>query len=125
MTDDDGDELNAVEALAFEISSNELNRSLQSIMSTAEGKRVVFWLLDRCDVHGEAFAGAGASEVTAYQLGRQSIGRDVIGKLGTIDPRLYPTLLFDMATIRSNDLALAEERMKPRAQSESEEDDYA
>ena len=84
----------------------ELDRALRAVLATADGKRVLFWMLAEAAVYADAFA---ASETAmAYQIGRQAVGRRLISKLNHLDPKLYPNLLLAMDEIRSADRIMAE-----------------
>ncbi|SCM79641.1 conserved hypothetical protein [uncultured Pleomorphomonas sp.] len=63
-------------------------------METAEGKRVMFWLLGRAGLYANAFD-AGSEAAERYRLGRQSIGLEILQKLDLVDARLYPRLLLE------------------------------
>lgn len=78
----------------------ELDKAFREVMGLASGKRVMFWILAQCSVYQDAFSSENIN-ATNYQLGSQSIGRRIIGKLDSLDPRLYPNLLLEIADIRA------------------------
>lgn len=88
-----------------EVDRAELAKALREVLATAAGKRVVFWVLEECAIYRDAYC--GENNATNYTLGQQASGRKIIGKLDEIDPRLYPSLLTDMAAIREFDRAAA------------------
>lgn len=69
--------------------------AFNAVLATAEGKRVLFWVLEQAAIYRDAFAGDDAA--TNYTLGQQSVGRKLIGMMDEIDPRTYPRLLLDIA----------------------------
>lgn len=83
------------------------NRAIRQVLSTPEGKRFAFWILEECALYSEAFAGPGRNEATNYTLGAQGVGRRVITRLDELDPRIYPTLLLDIADLKAMDRAIA------------------
>lgn len=88
-----------------EIVRAELAKAFRNTMATVEGKRVLYWILEVCAIYRDGFC--GDNNLTNYTLGRQAAGREVIAKLDEVDPRLYPSLLTDMAQIRELDRAAA------------------
>ena len=89
---------------------DELQQSIVALLSTEEGKRVVFWLLEMAGVYRDAFSGDAAA--TNYTLGQQSIGRRILTELNAIDPRIYPRLLLDIAEIKEMGRAAARNEEK-------------
>ncbi len=87
------------------------------VLSQPSGKRVLFWILERCAIYSDAYT--GDNNATNYTLGLQSAGRRIIAQLDQIDPRLYPKLLTDMANLKIEDEAAA----KRAAQPETEDDE--
>lgn len=92
----------------------ELNAAFRAVLSTPQGKRVLFWVLEQASVYRDAFAGEDAP--TNYTLGQQSIGRRLIGKMDELDARTYPRLLLDIADLKEMDRAVD-------ARDEGEDDD--
>lgn len=79
--------------------------AFQAVLATADGKRVLFWVLEQAGVYRDAFAGDDAA--TNYVLGQQSVGRKLIGMMDELDPRTYPKLLLDIADLKAMELAAA------------------
>lgn len=100
-----------------EVEREELQAAFRSIFARADGKRVIFWMLEQCAIYRDAYT--GESNSTNYVLGMQAAGRLVIGKLDEIDPAFYPTLLLAMKEIRETDKAAAQSRAE---QMEPEDD---
>ncbi len=96
----------------------EIREAFRLLLDTAEGKRVVFWLLGRTGLYASAFETNEAVE--RYRLGRQSIGLEILQKLDLIDLRLYPRLLLD----RGEEKELERAAHAPR-QTEDGDDQYA
>lgn len=93
---------------AQQIEREELEAAFRGVLSSASGKRVLFWMLEQCAIYQDAFS--GENNATNYTLGLQAGGRKLIAKLDQIDPRLYPELLMAMAEIRAMDRAAADRR---------------
>lgn len=89
--------------------AEELAKAYRDVFASAAGKRVLFDVLSRCSIYAEPFAGE-AHAITAHTLGKQSVGRELIGMLDSIDPRMYPQLLFDVADLKAMDKAAAERK---------------
>lgn len=87
--------------------AEELATAYREVLSLASGKRVLFDILERCAIYTDAFAGE-AHSITAHSLGKQAVGREIISTLDSIDPRIYPQLLFDVADLKAMDKAIAE-----------------
>lgn len=101
----------------------DLRASLAAMLATADGKRVVFWLLGRCGIYANAFD-PGSEAAERYQLGRQSIGLEILQKLDLIDARLYPTLILERGQQEEMNRAAREAATKS-SQPEDGDDQYA
>ncbi|NJL06816.1 MAG: hypothetical protein HC900_00065 [Methylacidiphilales bacterium] len=82
------------------------DRALRAVLDTADGKRVVFWLLGLCGLYQDQHA-TGMADATSYMLGRRSVGLMVINKLNELDARLYPLLMLEVAQLKEMARALA------------------
>lgn len=102
MTDDVQEGLTPAQAYERDT----IERAFRAVLQTEQGKRVLFWMLERCAIYRDAFD--MEASVTNYTLGRQAAGRDLIGMFDEIDPRIYPRLLLDIAEIKDVDQAAAE-----------------
>lgn len=98
---------------------DDLNDAWREVLSSKSGQRVVFWWLEQCAIYADAFT--GDNNATNYTLGLQAAGRRAIARMDAIDPRLYPTLLADVAELRAMDKAAAERA----ADNEGEDDEQA
>lgn len=87
---------------AFE--RQELERAYRALLASPDGQRVLFDILERAAVYIDPHSGADTHS-TSYMLGRQSVGRMLIGQMDAIDPRLYPRLLMDRADMKAMDIA--------------------
>jgi len=85
-------------------------KAFRTLLKGEDGRRVIFWMLERCGIYRDAYS--GENNATNYALGGQAPGRRLIEQLDQIDPRLYPQLLLDMAEIRESDKAEAEARAR-------------
>lgn len=83
----------------------DLDRSFRALLSSDEGRRVLFWVLEQAGIYRDAFAGNDAA--TNYVLGSQAVGRRLIQRIDLIDARLYPRLLLDVADMREMERAAA------------------
>lgn len=92
----------------------DLRQSLAALLDNADGRRVLFWVLEQANIYGDAYKGDDAA--TNYTLGQQSIGRRVLGLMNEISPRAYPTLLLAVAD---------DEAMARAAQMKEDPDDMA
>lgn len=88
-----------------EITRAEIAKAFRDTLATVAGKRVLYWILEECAIYRDAYC--GENNATNYTLGQQASGRKIIAKLDEVDPRLYPSLLTDMAAIREMDRAAA------------------
>ncbi|TIT90397.1 MAG: hypothetical protein E5W41_00290 [Mesorhizobium sp.] len=113
MSDELSEQLSPIEAFERE----ELAKSFRGVLSSAEGKRVMFWVLEQCAIYADAFAGE-STNATNYSLGLQAVGRKLISKFDEVDPRLYPRLLLDVAELKAMDRAVV-----ARATEKDEEDE--
>lgn len=100
----------------------DLREALRRLLTTADGKLVVFWLLSRAGLYANAFDVGEAIE--RYRLGRQSIGLEILGKLDQIDARLYPRLLLERGEALEMDRAAREAKTRTDT-SEDGDDQYA
>lgn len=76
-------------------------RDLEAVLSTPEGKRFVFWLVEQCHVYGAIFTGEGAA--TDFRLGERNIGMLLITAMDDIAPTTYPQLLLEGARLAEKD----------------------
>jgi hypothetical protein len=95
----------------------EIEKAFRDVLTTASGKRVIYWILEQCSIYRDAYC--GDNNATNYVLGQQASGRRVIAKMDQIDPRLYPSLLTDVADIKELD------RMAASMAEDNEENDDA
>lgn len=95
-----------------EQAEQDLDEALRALMTHEQGKRVIFWVLEQAAIYRDPFA--GNAEATNYLLGAQSIGRRIIQRLDSIDARIYPHLLLEMADMME---------MKRAAAQNNEDDD--
>jgi len=110
-------DLREVTTLDQDYERDELHRAIREVVATVAGKRVLFWMLEQCAIYRDPFTGQNAP--TNYTIGKQAAGRVLISKLDEIDPRLYPSLLLDIADIRDVDRSA----MKSLQQRKKENDD--
>lgn len=104
------------------VERDELHKAARNTLATVEGKRLVYWILQKCAIYQDAFCGE-ATNATHYTLGSQKPGRQLIAMLDEVDPNLYPDLLKGIAMIRATDEATAKALAK--AQNENQENDDA
>lgn len=104
---------------ADKISRDAIEAAFRDVFATHAGKRVLYWMLEQCGMYEAAFTGEAAS--TNFILGKQEVGRRVVGKLDEINPQFYPQLLLTIAEIRDRERAAAEAIDNP----ENEDNDDA
>lgn len=104
--------------LADQVQRDALESAFRHVLSDHAGKRVLYWMLEQAAIYDAAYTGEAAS--TNFLLGRQEVGRRIIGQLDQIDPRFYPQLLLDIAEIRERDRAQA---ISLSADDDEEDDD--
>lgn len=95
-----------------------INDAYRAVFATAEGKRVLFDVLEICGMYDAAFT--GDNNATNFRLGMQEAGKRVIDRLNQIDARLYPRLLLSIADIREMNKAA-----EAAANQGSEDDDIS
>ena len=100
MDDDDIDELPL-----DKVRREELAKAFREVLITAEGKRVLYWLLEQCGIYHGGFTGDNA--LAQYRDGRRAIGLELLAQLDALDPRLYPNMLLAIAEMRVMDEAAA------------------
>ncbi len=100
-----------------ELQQDDLKRAFRDVIATAAGKRVLFWVLEQCVIHGEAYTGEDCS--TNYNLGRQGVGKRLIHMLDGIDPKIYPTLLLEVARMNEEQQQI----LKHTSEQEDSEDE--
>lgn len=84
-------------------------RALNNVMSTPEGRTVVWHVLGWCKVYNEAFAGNSGD---IFEKGQRSIGLRLIATLNEIDPTMYPRMLLDVARREMDEQRLLAEKEK-------------
>lgn len=92
--------MNLVETLtpAEQSERAELMKAYRSVFMTADGKRVLFDVLEMCGMYDAAFT--GENNATNFRLGMQETGKRLIARLNEIDARFYPQLLLGIADLR-------------------------
>ncbi len=113
-------DLSAQPLSADDVSRAELDRAFREVLALSSGKRVVFWLMEQCAIYQDAFSGEQTA-ATNYSLGKQSVGRVVLGKLDELDPHIYPQLLIAVAEMKSIDKAAADALADNNKEDDNEE----
>lgn len=81
---------------------------LRQVLSTAEGRRTFWWLLDDvCNLHGPSYTGDAA--FTAYREGRRSVAIDVMRMAHTVAPDAYLQALQEHLTHGRHDELLRQQ----------------
>lgn len=65
---------------------------LRSILLTKQGRAWLYRLLERCNIYGDTFV-AGESDLTAFKLGQDYIGRQLILKAMDVSADLYVKMI--------------------------------
>jgi len=61
-----------------------------AVMATAEGRRWIWWLLERCGVFRTSFTG---DETTYFNEGTRNVGLMVIADINALCPEQFPTMM--------------------------------
>jgi hypothetical protein len=64
--------------------------AFKSVMATAEGRRWIWWLLDRCGVFRTSFTG---DETTYFNEGTRNVGLMVIADINALCPEYFATMM--------------------------------
>lgn len=86
-----------------ELDNADFLKSLGEVLKTAEGKKVIFGILERAGIYRDSFSLEPG--LMPYISGQQSVGRWLILQLGALDLRTYPRLMFEIADIRAMERA--------------------
>lgn len=95
-----------------------IEKAFRELLRTEAGKRVIYWMLEQSAMYEAAYTGDPAS--TNFMLGKQEVGRRIIGQLDVIDAKFYPQLLMSIAEIRALDRATAEALDRPKDEDDDE-----
>lgn len=68
--------------------------NIRDTMASRGAKELIMEILGYCDMYGFNLTG---SVDMAYNNGRASIGRDILGLLEEVDPTIYPRLILEKA----------------------------
>jgi hypothetical protein len=98
MIDDDGVDSSftdsnpsAADALALAKRAEEKRlAAFRAVMATPEGRRWIWWLLDRCGVFRTSFTGDNA---TFFNEGSRNVGLMVIADINAACPDFYLTMM--------------------------------
>ncbi len=64
--------------------------ALKTVMATAEGRRYLWWLLDRCGVFRTSFTGDNS---TFFNEGMRNVGLMVLGDVNAACPEQYLVMI--------------------------------
>ncbi|MDA8231577.1 MAG: hypothetical protein M0006_09585 [Magnetospirillum sp.] len=64
--------------------------AFKAVMATPEGRRYVWWLLERCGVFRTSFTGDSA---TFFNEGQRNVGLTLLGDIHAVCPEHYLTML--------------------------------
>jgi len=67
---------------------------METVLSTNQGRNVVWWVLSQCGIYDTNFA--EDDRKTNFLLGRRDVGLAVIGLMSDIDNLTYPNLQLRM-----------------------------
>jgi hypothetical protein len=79
--------------------------AVRDVFAHRSGKLLIYWLLEQSAIYEDAYT--GDNNATNYTLGRQSPGRRLIALLDSVDPKIYPKLMLEIADIRAEESAAA------------------
>lgn len=84
-------------AVMREARAAQRDSDLKTVLSTPEGRRILWWLLDDvCGLYGPSYTPEAAH--TAYREGRRSIAMDVLREARRVAPTSYVTALQEALT---------------------------
>lgn len=66
---------------------------LRAVLKTASGRKVIYHILDLCNLYADSFTG---NSQTFHLEGKRSIGLDILALIQEVDPKAYPKLLLEM-----------------------------
>ena len=66
------------------------HNAFRSVMATAEGRRWIWWLLERCGVFRTSFTGDNA---TFFNEGTRNVGLMVIADINALCPEHFATMM--------------------------------
>lgn len=92
----------SVEKELEKIEERELHRSLNEVLTTAEGVRVLYWIMSQSGIYQTSFAGE-ATHATAFNLGKREVGSRLLGLIDTLDINAYSNFLRMAAGIKDVD----------------------
>ena len=73
--------------------ANMLDEAIEKVLATTDGRRVMLWVLGCCKVYQEAFSSSDSA--TNFMAGKQSVGKELIARLGAKNGTVYPMLLLE------------------------------
>jgi len=73
-----------------------LEADINSVVSTAQGKDVIWEILSLCGIYDNQFTGNSS---TFFNEGRRSVGLDVIQMLTDADRTMYASILLEHAKL--------------------------
>ncbi len=107
------------QSAADETRRNDLEKAYRAVFMTAEGKKVLFDILETCGLYSAVFT--GDNNATNFRLGMQEPGKALIARLDQFDNRFYPQLLLTIAELREMEKA-AEQRAANKGQEDNDID---
>lgn len=66
---------------------------VRDIASSPKGKKLFWYLLEITGMHSLRYE----EDTSKFNIGRASVGQDIVGLMDSIDPTLYPTVLLEKA----------------------------
>ena len=76
-----------------------LLENVKAVMSTHQGREVIWYILDLCPIYSSAFTG---NSQTFYLEGQRDIGLDILKLLEDADPTLYPKLILEKQGVNND-----------------------
>jgi hypothetical protein len=93
----DAEQFNAADAVAVAERKRKADRAetkrlaaLKTVMSTREGRRYVWWLLDQCGVFRTSFTG---NSTTFFNEGQRNVGLILMGDVNAACPEQYLVMI--------------------------------
>ncbi len=73
---------------------------IRGVMNTASGRQWIYGFLESCHIYGNAFC-PGQSDVTAFNLGEENVGKRLLADVQNSAPDLYLQMINEAKSANS------------------------
>jgi hypothetical protein len=70
-----------------------IQQGIRDCNSTVAGRELLFYILDNCAIYAPTMP----DQMLEFNVGRKSIGIDLVELMNSVDPKIYPELLLERA----------------------------